>query len=76
MVVGEGEGKGRIGRLGLADANSHREWIKQQGPPVEHGEQSSPSCDKPRWKRIWKAYILGCGAEISNTVNQLYFNKA
>ena len=27
---------------------------KQRGPPVEHRELYSVSCDKPQWKRIEK----------------------
>ena len=45
-------GEGRIGSLGLADANFTYRMDKQQGPTVEHRELYSISCDKPSWKSI------------------------
>jgi len=43
---------GRIGSLGLADANCCIQMDKQQGLTVERRELYSTSCDKPSWKRI------------------------
>ena len=40
-------GEGRIGSLGLADANFTYRMDKQQGPTVEQRELYSISCDKP-----------------------------
>ena len=44
--------EGRIGSLGLADANCCIQMDKQQGLTVERRELYSTSCDKPSWKRI------------------------
>ena len=43
---------GRIGSLGLAEANCFIQMDKQQGLTVERRELYSTSCDKPSWKRI------------------------
>ena len=44
-----GRERGRMGRLGLAEKLSHREWVEQHGPPAERRAQRSASCDNPQW---------------------------
>ena len=41
----DAQGGGRIGRVGLADANCISTVDKQQGPTVSHRELCPASCD-------------------------------
>ena len=49
----EGEGEGRIGHLGIADASVYG-TDKKQDPTVQYREVYSVSCGKPECKGMWK----------------------
>ena len=54
VAKGEGAGEGWIRSSGLADAiflSIIYRTDKQQGPPMQHRELYSVSCDKPSWRK-------------------------
>ena len=57
------QGGGEWGRDGLGVRDQQMQTIihrmdKQQGPTVQHRKLYSISCDKPKWKRIFKKLYI------------------